>query len=234
MSQTLKDLQAAKSAMRTIARSSLESNEPERSFKSSLIWDRLATLKIFQQAKKSRNIMVYIDFEHEVQTLRFLSRFLDVPQDQPASTSKPYREAMKYIGESVPDSSVYHSVYTVVVPCCRGEEIIPLTIYSLDELKTGAFGIKEPSLELQDDPLRHIPKDQIGLVLVPGLAFDVNGHRLGRGKGYYDRFLAQLEPETHLVALAFECQIFESIPSGPQDRPVDVIITEDRVLGPWL
>lgn len=68
-------------------------------------------------------------------------------------------------------------------------------------------------------------------VLVPGLAFTSDGIRLGKGGGFYDRFLEK-EPEHKTIALAYEFQIVEQIPADIHDRPVHQIVTEQRVLQP--
>ena len=74
-----------------------------------------------------------------------------------------------------------------------------------------------------------IPIAMIDLVIVPGLGFDEFGNRLGRGRGFYDRFLAH--PEFHGVAcgLAFAAQLFGAIPVGPLDRQVDMLVTDAKV-----
>lgn len=82
-------------------------------------------------------------------------------------------------------------------------------------------------------PLRAPPPDATALdpalldaVLVPGLAFDPTGTRLGRGGGFYDRFLAALGPRTLRVGLAFECQVAQALPRLPHDATVHALITE--------
>jgi 5-formyltetrahydrofolate cyclo-ligase len=67
-------------------------------------------------------------------------------------------------------------------------------------------------------------------VLVPGLAFDATGRRLGYGGGYYDRLLPFLSPAAPRVAGAFEAQIVDSVPTAPHDITVDCIVTEQRTL----
>ena len=70
------------------------------------------------------------------------------------------------------------------------------------------------------------------VVIVPGIAFDPAGGRLGYGGGYYDRLITRLKPGTRLVALAFDVQLCEEIPSEEHDKPVGRIITETRVITP--
>ncbi|MBW7995869.1 MAG: 5-formyltetrahydrofolate cyclo-ligase [Candidatus Glassbacteria bacterium] len=91
-------------------------------------------------------------------------------------------------------------------------------------LVAGHFGILEPS---EGTPRR---PDEIGwdLALVPGLAFGCDGGRIGFGKGYYDRLLAVRRAPR--VALAFEFQVLDSVPSLPHDIPLDMLVTERRLI----
>ncbi len=95
-------------------------------------------------------------------------------------------------------------------------------IRSLTELVyTEPFGIREPSLlseaEIIDPP---VPE----LMLVPGLAFDRAGNRLGHGGGYYDRYLSELKSKTLLLGLALSCQLVPEVPAEPFDIPVDRVL----------
>lgn len=91
------------------------------------------------------------------------------------------------------------------------------------ELVPGRYGILEPAgSEPCEDP---------GLaVFVPGVAFDRNGNRLGRGAGWYDRLLDRLGARAPRVALAYEFQLVEEVPTEPGDLPVHYVVTEDRVV----
>jgi 5-formyltetrahydrofolate cyclo-ligase len=90
------------------------------------------------------------------------------------------------------------------------------------ELRPGVWGILEP------DPAVCAPArlEDVDLVLVPGVAFDARGGRVGYGGGYYDRLLAACPHGPALVAAAFEVQIVETVPMGPTDRPMDRVVTE--------
>ena len=94
------------------------------------------------------------------------------------------------------------------------------------ELRRGRYGILEPA----GDALL-TQRDEEGLVVfVPALAFDLYGNRLGRGKGWYDRALSRLGSGVTLAGLAYEFQIFDSLPAERRDCRVDHIITESRVV----
>ncbi|MFN0129795.1 MAG: 5-formyltetrahydrofolate cyclo-ligase [Verrucomicrobiales bacterium] len=90
-------------------------------------------------------------------------------------------------------------------------------------LRPGPYNLWEP------DPSQcpSVPPAAIGLALVPGLAFAPGGARLGRGAGYYDRWLATLPAATPCLGVAFPCQILVSLPTTHHDRPVNVIATEN-------
>lgn len=91
-----------------------------------------------------------------------------------------------------------------------------------NELKSGTYGILEPKKEF----IRETNKDIIDLILVPGVAFDLKGYRVGYGAGYYDRFLKGISPKVPKIALAFDLQIVDNAYPDSHDFPVDYIITE--------
>jgi 5-formyltetrahydrofolate cyclo-ligase len=83
------------------------------------------------------------------------------------------------------------------------------------------------------EPASHCPwisRDAIDFVVVPGIAFDRDGHRLGYGGGFYDRLLPLLSPRAARVAGAFDLQIVPQVPVGPNDIGIDAIVTESREL----
>ncbi|HXC61933.1 MAG TPA: 5-formyltetrahydrofolate cyclo-ligase [Nitrospiria bacterium] len=94
-------------------------------------------------------------------------------------------------------------------------------------LVQGVRGTLQPS----PDQIRPINTSEIDLMLVPGMAFDRHGHRLGRGSGYFDRLLGQsFKKSMPIIALAYELQLVEHIPVMDHDKKVDKIITEERVI----
>jgi len=94
-----------------------------------------------------------------------------------------------------------------------------------EDLVAGPLGTREPPPQAPTVPLA-----SIDLVVVPGLAFDSAGRRLGRGRGFYDTTLAALGQGTLRVGLAFELQIIPVVPHEPHDSPLDVVVTERRVM----
>lgn len=94
------------------------------------------------------------------------------------------------------------------------------------ELAPGPYTILQPHEEL----LRPVPLEQVQLVIVPGVAFDPRGRRLGFGKGFYDKLLAQKGGGATCVGLAFQFQVLEEIPAYGHDVPMDMIVTEKGVI----
>ena len=114
----------------------------------------------------------------------------------------------------------------LALPRVTGSMIVPVSFRSGDALRTSTFGPVEPVLGEPLDPAT------IGFVLVPGVAFDRAGGRVGYGGGYYDRFLPALAPGTPTVGAAFSLQVVDAVPAGPSDLRVDLVVTEDEVIRP--
>lgn len=107
---------------------------------------------------------------------------------------------------------------TVVLPVVTGSSTMELRLYTGKEcLRKGAFGIEEPCGEV------FTKTEAIDLVVVPGVAFDAHGNRLGRGKGYYDRFLAKL-PEACKIGVCFSFQKVEAVPADGNDILMDEVV----------
>ena len=90
----------------------------------------------------------------------------------------------------------------------------------------GKKGILEPKKEYY----RLFPPEDIDLIIIPGVVFDLSGNRIGRGFGYYDNFLGKVCSSAEIIALAFEMQIVKKIPNDKNDIPVHKIITEKRII----
>ncbi len=120
----------------------------------------------------------------------------------------------------------------VVVPWCVVEtnRLELFLLEDMSELVEGAYKILEPKQELRGLPQKKVMPDELDLVMVPGTAFDLRGGRMGQGKGYYDRLLANARADAPLVALAFDCQMFEEIPVASHDVFMDLVVTETRTI----
>lgn len=105
--------------------------------------------------------------------------------------------------------------------------MIPLLINDPEkDLRPGYYDIPEP------DPRKcaRIDAGEIEAAIIPGSVFDVRGGRLGYGGGYYDRFLVNEAPQARRIGFAFELQLVEQVPLQPHDQPLDVLITEKRIV----
>jgi len=98
--------------------------------------------------------------------------------------------------------------------------LIPALISSMEDVHKGAYGILEPHFS----PDKMIALEELDAVIVPGLAFDRRHNRLGRGAGYYDRFLSTLPKSVLTVGLAFDFQLTDSLPTEAHDMRLEEII----------
>jgi 5-formyltetrahydrofolate cyclo-ligase len=102
---------------------------------------------------------------------------------------------------------------------------LELTFYRVadaEALQRGTFGILEP----RPDPESRISPSEIQLALIPGLGFDTSGNRLGRGMGYYDRFLGSGEFTGMKIGCCYSCQLVDSLPTDAHDIPVERLLSE--------
>lgn len=117
----------------------------------------------------------------------------------------------------------------VCVPCTDAESKAMAACRIMDleaDLEIGNYDIPEPRKEC----MRPVPPREIDVVLMPGVAFDPGGGRLGYGGGYYDRFLEKCGPGCALIAVAFEIQIVDHVPCADHDAHIHKVVTEARVI----
>ena len=114
----------------------------------------------------------------------------------------------------------------VLVPWRDGNDLHLARINSMAELVPVSFGLLEPPRELVLSDGRLVPPTEVEVLLIPGVAFDRLGGRLGHGKGFYDRLLERAGPDPLRVALAFEEQVVERVPMLSGDEPMDLLVTE--------
>ena len=116
----------------------------------------------------------------------------------------------------------------VLAPVCLRAEgrliVSPITCFA--DVEPGYRGIREPRTEL----LAPVEKDEIDVVVVPAVAFDRRGYRVGYGGGYYDRFLAGMGPRAIKIGIAFSCQLIPEAPEENHDIAVDVIVTDEEII----
>lgn len=121
---------------------------------------------------------------------------------------------------------IYHALLEgkkVLCPIVKDDLLLVGEIKSFNDLKTGKYGIMEPEVSID------INLEEIDLIIVPGIAFDLEGYRIGYGKGYYDRFLNDLKRPIK-VGLTYDDLILENIPHDLHDIRVDYVISEKRII----
>jgi 5-formyltetrahydrofolate cyclo-ligase len=113
----------------------------------------------------------------------------------------------------------------VALPRVEGRDIVAVAYRSGDQTKPSRFGALEP------EGGERVAPEEIDVVIVPGLAFDRFGHRVGYGRGFYDRFIAALRPDALTVGICFSVQLVDEVPHGRGDRSVDMVMTEHGLNG---
>ncbi len=116
----------------------------------------------------------------------------------------------------------------ICFPLIEGNNLIPYRVKDIDsDFVPGPFGVRQPDPKRCDE----VVLSDLDMVLVPGIAFDCHHSRLGRGGGYYDRFLKRLEKKTRTVGVAFDIQLLDTLPHlSSHDVGVDMVCAETNVL----
>lgn len=117
----------------------------------------------------------------------------------------------------------------LAVPYVDGDRLRAALLESPLELEPSRFGLLDPVPLVKNDPARACRIDTVELFVVPGVAFDRKGGRLGHGKAYYDKMLAQAGVGARFIALAFECQLVDRVPMTKTDIFMHAVITEKQV-----
>ena len=112
----------------------------------------------------------------------------------------------------------------ILLPLVAGNDLRLLRYDGPRSLHVGAYGILEPRPDGEEPPL-----EEIDLIIVPGVAFDRERNRMGRGKGFYDRLLSTLDAPR--IGLCYDFQLVEQVPVEPFDKRMDRIITERESIG---
>jgi len=128
----------------------------------------------------------------------------------------------------------------IIQRCFDYRKIVALPAFNTEKHKMQLFKVDEfeadmtlgprDILEPQPERCKVIPIERIDIAIIPGVALDEKGGRIGSGEGYYDRFIGKLPITTRKVALSLECQIVQQVPMESHDKFMDIIITEDRII----
>ncbi len=123
-------------------------------------------------------------------------------------------------------SDAFASGKRVLYPAVCGDQMVFRLVEGLHMLQEGAFGILEPCAIGTDHQA-----NEADLIVVPGVVFDLTGHRIGYGKGFYDRFLHNPERKAHLVGLCHDFQLVDNaIPGEHHDIPMEIIVSNKRII----
>ena len=161
----------------------------------------LSRITALREYQKAKWLFSYLSMNHEVETIRLIENG---------------RVAGKRIAAPVIMEEGKRS----------GSFLISEIWDCLKELEIGPFGIAQPKVEF----LRPVDPKVLEMAVVPGVAFGKSGHRLGHGKGYFDRFLRQLSPNCLKVGIAFDFQLLPELPNEVHDIPLDLIITDKEIV----
>ena len=156
-------------------------------------------------------------------------RFMDLPEYEAAAVVMFYVDVRSEVRTRNKLSAALGGPQAIVVPYCVDGELELFLLEEMSELETGMYKILEPKEPLRNLPEKRVLVENLDVIMVPGVAFDYEGGRTGHGKGYYDKLLQNARPDTPLIALAFECQMFPEIPMAEHDIFMDKVITEDRI-----
>ena len=170
---------------------------------------RRARLTPSDRCRMSADIAIHVSAMPAFQDSRTIMLYLALPQEVQT-------EALL--------AECHRKTKRIAVPVVTRHGLLAAQLQSEAKLRPGSFGILEPAAGRTI-----IAPDEIDCVLVPGIAFDGRGARLGFGKGYYDRFLCRLPAATHVCGLAFSSQIIERVPDMPHDVRMHWLVTEQGV-----
>jgi len=155
-----------------------------------------------------------------------MARFMELAEYAAASTVMFYIDVRAEVRTRNDLEAALACGKKIVVPYCVDGELELFHLEHMDELETGMYKILEPRAELREIAEKKVDVTQLDLIMVPGVAFDRRGGRTGHGKGYYDKLLEHAKPQTPLVAVAFDCQIFPEIPMEDHDIHMDKVVTQ--------
>lgn len=172
-----------------------------------------------------RNALNFLDVQgksHEA-----TQRLITLPAYKKAKTVFTYLAYKNELNTNALIQNAWQQGKTIVVPICQKKDktLLLSRLNSFNDLVVGNYNIFEPK-QTHIDP---ISTDELDLVILPGLAFDLEGNRLGYGGGFIDRFLPTLAPTCTKIALAYDFQILPIIPTQEHDIPVDIIVTDKDI-----
>jgi 5-formyltetrahydrofolate cyclo-ligase len=153
-------------------------------------------------------------------------RLLLRPEYQRAAIVLSYIGVKSEVGTGIIVQEALESGKHLAVPYVTPDGLRAAFIQTSVELEPSKFGLLDPVAAVRDDPARNCPVPNVQLFVVPGVAFDRRGGRLGHGKAYYDRMLSRAGVGARFLALAFDCQMVDQVPMTADDVYMDGVLTE--------
>ena len=188
--------------------------------------ETLASLSPKQQIRDQAHTNRNAQENKDELSREIIARCMALPEYQRAQTVLFYLDVRSEVRTRNDLDKALASGKKIVVPYCVDGELELFHLEQSDELSVGMYRILEPKPELRTVAAKKVDVSEIDMIIVPGVAFDRRGGRTGHGKGYYDKMLEHARPDTPLIALAFECQLFDEIPMQDHDVFMDKVITE--------
>jgi 5-formyltetrahydrofolate cyclo-ligase len=173
----------------------------------------------FLAKRKSRTIEACARMSIEIQE-RFLQSSLFRCADCLALYSAIHNEVLT----GAVAEQAFAAGKTLAYPRVNADNLEFVAVKSSEELTPGIFGVLEPQ------GCKLIAAEDLDLVVVPGVVFDQQGHRLGYGRGFYDRALNECREDCVKVGFAFDFQLIEALPAAAHDKTLSVLMTETRTL----
>jgi 5-formyltetrahydrofolate cyclo-ligase len=165
--------------------------------------------EVSEKSKRIKEQVFQMDEFKDAKTVLFY-----VSYDNEVYTHEMIKESLMIKKQVVvPKTDLNHHM----IQCC--------SLTQWDDLIAGAYNILEP----RQENVNEVSPESIDLIIIPGIAFDCQGNRIGHGMGYYDKLLRKIM-NAHRLGLAFEFQIVESIPPEKHDVRVEKIVTEERII----
>ena len=164
--------------------------------------------------------------ERDKASHKIVSRLIENPVYQHSTTIMAYAS----MPEEIQLNELFYHAFAnnkiLAIPLIIGRGTMrPVFLPTMEDLVVGDFGI----MTVRQDCRTFVEFNDINCIIVPGAAFDRQGNRLGLGGGYYDRFLKRV-PNVKRIALAFDYQLIDSVPSETHDAKMNIIITESETI----
>ena len=210
-------LALAKRALRARVKELLGKMIFDRARVAERLYSQLNSIERFRCAK---TIGLFVDFQNEVPTKELVPLLFD---DLMGAMRRDRVLAVPFCDHS--EMTFYRLPVERVASCAPFDFRAFLPFFEISR-----YGVLEPSEEWRADQTARVDPQALDLMLAPGLAFDLDGGRLGRGAGFYDRYLPQMRVDALVLGLAFDEQIVERVPRNERDFKVDGVVTPTRAL----